>query len=231
MWEKSLELASHVTHPGTIALFTAILTAYLCSITIRKKRSPVTWLLAAIILISGIAPLISSTYLQARGLYRLRAFVLGTDGQPDEAASVTISTGGERKKVQGGWEFDIPPQIKPIDGKVILFASVKSDFLVGKSDLVLAQNYYPTTTIQLTADTSAVIRGTVVDARGRSVVAANVSIVGFPNTATTDAMGNFVLAAHAADGQIVQLRAQKGGLVGSISAPAGSLPVEVMLKN
>jgi len=43
-------------------------------------------------------------------------------------------------------------------------------------------------------------------------------------------MGNFVLPAHAADGQVVRLRAQKGQSTADISAPAGDTPVELMLK-
>jgi hypothetical protein len=43
-------------------------------------------------------------------------------------------------------------------------------------------------------------------------------------------MGNFVLPAHAADGQIVHLRAQKDSLTADESVPAGSEPVELVLK-
>jgi hypothetical protein len=46
----------------------------------------------------------------------------------------------------------------------------------------------------------------------------------------TDKMGNFALPAHAAEGQIVQVRAQKDQLVASMSVPAGRLPVELVVK-
>jgi hypothetical protein len=42
-------------------------------------------------------------------------------------------------------------------------------------------------------------------------------------------MGNFVLPAHAADGQVVQVRAQKDQLVGTLSVPAGKT-VELVIK-
>jgi hypothetical protein len=89
---------------------------------------------------------------------------------------------------------------------------------------------YPETTIHLTADTSATIGGVVLDAHGKSVAGATVSIPGHTEAVETDKMGNFTLPAHAATGQIVQLRAQKGPLVGSISGPAGNIPVELVVR-
>jgi hypothetical protein len=226
-WEKALEIASHTTHPAAIAAFAAVLaTAF--GITLRAKKPRIAWLLAAGIIVLGLAPLAASTFLQSRGVYRVRISVLGIDKQPVDDAVVTSSIGGEPKKVENGWEFDIPPQTRPADGKVVLFASVKNAFLTGSSAIVLADDYYPTTTIQLLADTSAMIRGDVVDEHRKSIAGAQVSIPGYSDVAVTDQMGNFVLAAHAADGQIVQVRAQKDQLVGSMSVPAGK-SVELIL--
>jgi hypothetical protein len=229
MWEKAFELASHITHPGTIAAFAAVLAAYLFSLAIKKRQSSVTWLLVVVILTLGLAPLVSSTYTQSRGLYIVRVFVLGIDKQPVDDASVTSSNGGEPKKIEGGWEFDIPPQSRPADGKLKLFASVKSAFLAGSSTLVLGKDYFPAVEIQLDRDTSAVIRGVVVDQHRRSVAGAHVSIPGYGDMAVTDEMRNFTLPARVADGQIVHLRAQKDQLIANMSVPAGE-PVEMMLK-
>ncbi len=229
MWEKALEFASHITHPGTVALFAAVLAAYLFSIAIKKRQSRITWFLVAVVLILGLAPLLLSTYLQSRGLYIVRVFVLGLDKQPVDDAHVTSSNGGEAKKIQGGWEFDIPPQSRPADGKLKLFASVKNAFLTGNSTLVLDKDYFPAVEIQLEKDTSAMVRGDVIDEHGRSVAGARVSIPGYPDVAVTDEMGNFVLPAHAADGQIVQVRAQKDQLAGTLSVPAGK-PAELVVK-
>ena len=230
MWEKALEIASHTTHPVTVAVFVAVLAAYAFSIAIKKRQSRITWLLVAAILLLGLAPLISSTYLQSRGLYRVRVSVLGADRQPVDDAHVISSNGGEAKKIEGGWEFDIPPQSRPADGKLTFSASVKNAFLTGRSTLVLAKDYFPTTEIQLGRDTSAMVRGVVTDQHRRSVTGARVSIPGFPDIAVTDGMGNFVLPAHAADGQIVQVRAQKDQLVGTMSVPAGT-SVELVVKS
>jgi hypothetical protein len=228
-WEKALEIASHITNPGTIALLAIIIAAYLFTIAIKKRQSRIPWLLAAVVPLLGLAPLLSSAILQWRGLYTVRVSVLGTDKQPVDDASVTSSAGGEPKKIQGGWEFDIPPQSRPADGKVKFFASVKNAFLAGNSTLVLDKDYFPAVEVQLEQDTSAVVRGDVLDDHGRSVVGAHVSIPGYPDVAVTDGMGNFVLPAHAADGQIVQVRAQKDRLVGTLSVPAGR-SVELVVK-
>lgn len=229
MWEKTLEIASHITHPGTVAVSAAVLAAYLFTIAIKKRQSRVTWFLATVVLILGLAPLLSSTYLQSRGLYIVRVFVLGTDKQPVDDAQVTSSNGGEAKKIQGGWEFDVPPQSRPADGKLKLYASKKSSFLAGNSALILDKDYFPAVEIQLEQDASAVVRGDVIDERGRTVSGARVSIAGYPDIAVTNEEGNFALPAHAADGQIVQVRAQKDRLVGTLSVPAGKT-VELVVK-
>lgn len=229
MWEKALEIASHITHPSTVAVFAAVIAAYLFSLAIKKRQSRITWLLASVVLILGLAPLLLATYSQSRGLYIVRVFVLGPDKQPVDDARVTSSNGGEAKKIQGGWEFDIPPQSRPADGKLKLFATEKNAFLAGSSTLVLDKDYFPAVEIQLEQDTSAVVRGDVIDDHGRSIAGARVSIPGYPDVAVTNEEGNFVLPAHAADGQIVQVRAQKDRLVGTMSVPAGKT-VELVVK-
>jgi hypothetical protein len=230
MWENFFEIASRITHPVTVALFALILAAYLFSTTIKKKHKRVEWFLVAIILILGLAPLAASTFLQSQGVYHVRVIVLGPDQTPLDDAHVTSPVAGEPKRVEIGWEFDIPPQTKPADGKVVLFGSKKDSFLTGSSTLVLGQDYYPTSTIQLAADTSAMLRGRVVDERGRSVAGAQVSISGYPDLATTNQMGNFVLPAHAADGQMVSVHAEKNQLIGSLSVQAGKLTVDIIIK-
>ncbi len=230
MWEKALEVASHVTHPFAVAAVALVLAVLLFSISIMKRQSPVVWFIVAVILILGLAPLLSSTYLQSRGLYIVRVFVLGIDKQPVNDAHVTSSNGGEAKKIEGGWEFDIPPQSRPADGKLKLFGSVKNAFLAGNSTVVLDKDYFPTVEIQLSHDTSAKVRGIVIDEHSRSVPGAQVSIPGYSDIAVSDEMGNFVLAAHAADGQMVHLRAQKNQMTADMSAPDGDQPVELVLK-
>ncbi len=94
MWEKALEVSSHVTHPFSVAAVAVILAGYLFTIAIKKKQSRVTWFLVAVILILGLAPSLAAAYLQSRGLYIARVFVLGIDKQPVNDAHVTSSNGG-----------------------------------------------------------------------------------------------------------------------------------------
>lgn len=232
MWENALEVASHITHPVAVAAVALVFAAYLFTIAIKKKESHVTWFLVAVILLLGLAPILSSAYLQSRGLYVVRVFVLGINKQPidDPSVGVTSSNGGEPKEIKGGWEFDIPPQSRPADGKLKLFASAKNAFLTGNSTLVLDKDYFPTTEITLSQDTSAMVRGTVIDEHRRSVAGAQVSISGYSDIAITDKMGNFVLPAHAADGQMVHLRAQEDQRTADVFATAGNEPVELVLK-
>lgn len=125
-------------------------------------------------------------------------------------------------------ELDIPQQAQPVDGKLTLSAYAKDEFLQGSSTLVLGRDYYPTATIQLVADTSAKVRGIVVDEGLRVVAGATVSIDGNSEVAVTDQKGNFALPAHAGKGQIVELSAKKGQMTGHLSAPAGKT-VEVIM--
>jgi hypothetical protein len=130
--------------------------------------------------------------------------------------------------VAGGWELDVPQQARPADGKVMLSAVAKDEFMKGESTIVLAQDYYPTATIQMVAETSAMIRGVVVDEDLGMVAGARVSVGDYPESVTTNAKGNFALPAHAGNGQMVEIRVRKGNLTGHLSAPAGKA-VEVVL--
>jgi hypothetical protein len=228
--EHALEVASHITHPWTIAAFALVFAGWALIAAVRAKKPRVAWILAAAITILGLSPLVASTILQSRGIYHVRVVVLGLDHAPITDAHVSSSIGGEPKKVESGWEFDIPQQTRPADGKLVLFASVKEAFLNGSSALVLDQDYFPTAIIQLASNTTALLHGVVLDERRRSVAGATVSIEGYADSVTTDKMGNFTLPAHASEGQIVKVRAQKDRLIGSVSVPAGRDPVELLLK-
>src|ERR1019366_4215375 len=173
-------------------------------------------------------PFAASAYLQSRDVYHVQVVVVRPDQSPADIAQVKSSNNGALKMVAGGWELDIPAQNRPVDGKVTLSASVKDEFLKGKSTLVLAQDYYPTATIQLVADTSAMVRGVVVNEDLGAIAGATVSIAGYPEVAVTDQKGDFVLPAHAGKGQMVEVHAQKDQLTGPLSAPAGKT-VEVII--
>ena len=167
------------------------------------------------------------------GVYHVRVTVLDPRGLPLEDASVWSSIGGEPKKVAGGWQFDIPADSKPKNGKLTLFASQPGAFLAGKSDLQLGKDENPAITIQLTQDTSATVRGIVIEAAsGQAISGALVSVIGYGTEALrTGEDGSFVLPAHAAEGQQVQLRVEKQGYNPvTLWHPAGKIAVEILLE-
>jgi hypothetical protein len=229
MQEEALKLASHITHPVTVAAFALVFAAFALAAALRAKKPRLAVLLAIAIVVLGLAPLIASTFLQTRGVYRIRVVVLGPDAQPVRDAEVTAS-GGEIKKADESWELEVPPQTRPADGKLSLFASVKNAFLAGRSTLVLADDYYPTATIQLAPLPGVILRGIVKDEFGRSVAGAHVSISGYQEIATTNEMGNFELPAHAAEGQLVSVHGQKDDLTVDLSVPAGATAELVLRK-
>jgi hypothetical protein len=227
--ESALMVASRINNPVAVVAFVSVIALSAFWLVPRAKRTKIAKILLVGVIFLGSLPLAAHVYLESRGIYHIRAIILGQDGSPVEDAEVTCSIGGEPKRVRGGWEFDIPSQTRPVDGKVVLFASKKSAFLTGSTPIVLGRDYYPTVTVQLISDNSAMIRGVVVDGHNRAVAGATVSISGFADVAMTDEAGNFALPAHAADGQIVRIRVQKGTLITSQSVPAGRTPVELML--
>jgi len=166
-------------------------------------------------------------------IYRLRVTVIGSEGTPLEDAKVWSSIGGEPKQVAGGWQFDIPVASRPKDGKLTVFASQKSAFLTGKKDLQLEKDYNPAITIHLMQDTSATVRGIVVDAASEeAILGALVNVIGYGDEAVrTGEYGSFELPAHAAEGQQVHLRVEKNGYNPVTQwHPAGKVAVEIYLE-
>jgi hypothetical protein len=220
VWEKALELASGITHPVSVAAFALVLATF-ALVTLKGKIPRIAWLLVSAIVVLGLSPLAASTFLTSRGVYHIRIVVLEPGGQPVDRAEVSSSSGGEIKKADKNWEYDLPPQSRPSDDKVSLFASVRDAYLYGSTSVPLTQDFYPTAVIRLQPTPPVSIRGVVTDEHGRSVMGASVSIPGYPDIATTDQMGNFSLPARSPTGQLVQVRAQKGSLATEVSVITG----------
>lgn len=229
MQEKALEIASHITHPVTVAAFALVFAAFSFALSIKAKKPRIAWLLAIAIMILGLAPLLASVFLQSQGIYRVHIVVVGPDEQPLNDAEITTSIGGEIKKTSGGWELDIPPQVRPADRKVTIYASVKDGFVAGSSTLFLADDFYPPARVPLKALPEAMIRGIVTDPSGRSVAGARVSIPGYGDTVISDEAGNFALYAHAPYGKMVTVHAEKGNLLADLPEPAGHTQINVKL--
>lgn len=168
---------------------------------------------------------------ESADVIRLRVLVLGPGGSPVEDAKVWTSLGGEPKQVAGGREFDIPFSKIPADGKVTVHATQETAFLSGSSEIRLGKDLAPSVTVRLAAQPAS-IRGIVLDESGNAVEGVRVSVVGHDEEAVrTGAGGQFVLPAHAADGQQVQLHAEKSGYRGITQFhPAGSFPATLTLE-
>ena len=228
MEELALKIANHVGHAGTIAMLALVVAFISFGFAFRAKQFIIGVIAAAGIIVLGVVPLASSAFLKSRGVYHVQVVVLRPDQSTVEIAQVKSFSGGELKMAAGGWELDLPPQDRPADGRVSLSAAVKDEFLKGGTTIVLGRDYYPTATIQTVAETSAMIRGVVVNEDLGAIAGAKVFMDGYPEVSVSDAKGNFVLPAHAGKGQMVEVHAQKGELSGQLTAPAGKV-VEVTI--
>jgi hypothetical protein len=235
MWEQALEIASHLTHPIPLVAFAIVLAAivFVTSLRSRKRGNHVLLRghrMATTILVAGLLPLGLSTWVQWKGIYHIRCLVLRPDNQPATDAEMRVSAGAEIKKSENGWEIDVLRQTLPTDRRVSLFASIKESFLAGSTTIVLDEDYYPHAAIYLTPLPSAEVRGIVKDERDRGIPHARVFIVGYTDATTTDEFGNFNLSAHAADSQMITIRAEKNGISTQEVVPAGAT-AELTLRN
>jgi len=228
MPEQFLKLANHIPHPEQIAIFAVLFAGVLIAVSVRARHPIAGSIAAALLLVFGLAPLYVCHVLRLRGVYHVQVELQRPDGSPVYYAQLKSSIPGEMRIFEGGWRLDVTPQNRSLDGRITFSAAAKDEFLKGNSTLTLGGDYYPTVAIPLEADTSAKIRGVVVDHNMVAVAGATVSIDGYPEVAVTDKKGSFILAAHAGNGQMVELRAQKDGAWGHLNAPAGKA-VEVIL--
>jgi hypothetical protein len=170
--------------------------------------------------------------IESADVTRLRVLLLGPTGSPVEDARVWTSVGGEPKQVAGGWEFDIPFSQLPADRRVTVHATKETAFLSGSEEVRLGDGLSPTVTVRLAANPQATVRGMVLDESGKALEGVRVSVVGHDGeAAVTGPGGQFVLPAHAADGQQVQLHAEKEGHEAVTQFhPAGDFPATLTLE-
>ncbi len=164
--------------------------------------------------------------------YRVRVMVLDTHQTPTSDVKVWSSIGGEPMKVEGGWLFVIAKDTKPIDGKLTFYASKDAAFLKGQTPLRLADDHNPSVTVQLENPRTANVIGIVEDDTQTAIAGATVSVIGYDAEAqVTKGSGNFSLPAHAADGQQVQVHAEKANYHSANSwCPAGDTPCTILLQ-
>ncbi len=227
LWVTIFDVTSKISTPLTLAAFAIAVLALI--VWLYGRRPPVAivlFVIAAVMVLALVPALIGS-----RAIYHVRVTVVDPKDVPVEDATVWLSVGGEPKKVAGGWQFDVPAATAPPDRMIGVYATIKSAFLAGNQSVELGQNYNPTVIVKLAPDSSARVRGIVVDRTGRGLAGVRVSVAGYDSEAAmTSEGGSFELPAHAADGQQVFLHAQKDGFRGeSLWHPAGSVPVRIEL--
>jgi hypothetical protein len=217
--QQLFSLASKVSTMWSLAAFAiAALVMFANAKKPAKQRSGVLWGVVLAIVTLGLVPIIGALYVQVENrrtestsLYRVRVIVLDLKHIPTNNARVWSSYGGEPKKIDAGWEFDIPAVSKPAGGSLVVYASRSEDFLSGESSLTLDQDFFPLVNLQIRHDTSAEIRGMIKDKAGRTLEGVRISVVGYNEAVVTTADGQFVLPAHAANDQQVELHAEKRG--------------------
>lgn len=231
---KLFQTAAGISNQWSLAAFA--IAAILYFVLKRRGKVPaIAWACIVAIVLVGLAPILASVYIEKARLpdpiYRVRVTVLDPQRVPVDDAKVWSSMGGEVKKVAGGWQFDIPAASKPADGKLTVYTAVPSAFLTGSQELQLADDRNPAVAVQLAKDASATVRGIVVDGSGQAIAGARVSVVGYESEAVvTQAGGNFLLPAHAASGQQVQLHAERAGYAAATQwHPAGDEPATLVL--
>lgn len=225
------EITGKISSSWSLAAF-AIIALVLLGIRLKSRKVPlVAWAIVVAIVILSLAPILAPLYLGSYGVYRVRVVVLGERQVPTNEAKVTCSIGGEIKKVEGGWECDIPAKNKPGDGKFQVYATTENAFLTGRIELELKDDYNPVGSITLTKEDSARIIGMVVDDHEAPIEGVRIGVIGYESElSTTQKGGNFSLPAHAAKGQQVQLTVGKDGYSSTTEwHQAGDFPATVRL--
>ena len=137
---------------------------------------------------------------------------------------------GEPQKVAGGWEFNIPAQTRPKDGRLTIFGAKPAAFLKGQAKLELDEDWNPTVRVELAKDGSASVAGMVQDGQGKALAGVRVSVVGKSESMVTEDDGKFVLSISAAEGEGVLLHAEKPGYAAvTQSHLAGDEPAVLVL--
>ncbi|HEU0173539.1 MAG TPA: carboxypeptidase regulatory-like domain-containing protein [Blastocatellia bacterium] len=230
-------VVSKITNPFSLSAFAlaivlAIVVAILKS---RGKKVPTAvWFLIPLLVAMPIGAVVYQQAITSKeqAIYRVRVTVYDPQGIPVQDAKVTSSFGGEPKKVDAGWEMNIPAATVPKGEKLRITATKETAFLKGQAELALGEERNPTVNLNLIHDATATVRGVVVDeGSNRYIAGARVWVDGYGAEAvTTKKDGSFELPAHKADGQQTLLKVEaKGYKAGSKWWPAGDNEAEISL--
>uniref|UniRef100_Q01P11 SEFIR domain protein n=1 Tax=Solibacter usitatus (strain Ellin6076) TaxID=234267 RepID=Q01P11_SOLUE len=172
----------------------------------RRRKLPAAAMAAvAAVLLGGIW-----LWNRAPGEYEVQVAVVDdASGNPAGGAQVTASVPGVLLKADSGWLLKVAGSAVPESRTLVVHAA--EGFLSGEQEVRLGRSAKVATTVRMRSRTDGLVRGTVVDSKQRAVAGARVTIAGQSDAAVTDANGGFTLPAHAANGQVVQLRVEKQG--------------------
>jgi hypothetical protein len=103
-----LKLAGHIGHPVAVAVFAVVIAASVFAVALRAKRPVIGSILAAGIIVLGVAPFVASGFLQTRGVYHVQVVLLRPDQSPVDIAQVKSSNGGELRWSRVGGNSTFP---------------------------------------------------------------------------------------------------------------------------
>ncbi|MCI0390739.1 MAG: carboxypeptidase-like regulatory domain-containing protein [Acidobacteria bacterium] len=230
-------VVSQITNPFSLTAFALAVVLTIAGAVLKSKGRNVptiVWILIPLLVAMPIGAALYQEIVKSKDLaiYRVRITVYDPQGNPVQDARVTSSFGGEPKKVDAGWEMNIPAATVPKGEKLRITATREIAFLKGQAEITLGDERNPTVDLKLTHDVTATVRGQVMDENQRAIAGARVSVVGYGNEAVvTKEDGNFVLPAHKAFNQQVLLHVEaKGYKAESQWHPAGDYPAVIKLK-
>ena len=204
--------AAGVSGIWSLAAFAiAALMAYL--LRQRGKVPAIAWAIVIIVALLGLVPVAGSMYVQVlrdQSVYQVSVNVVDSVNVPVPDVSVSDSLGDAASVKQQAWQFEIPKQRLPANGRVTIYASKPSAFMSGAADITLGEDLRPSVTIVMKPLPQVRVRGVVQDTSGRLLGGVRVSVDGHDDEAqVTEKDGRFDLPAHAAQGQQLLLSAAK----------------------
>ncbi|MBK6796402.1 MAG: carboxypeptidase regulatory-like domain-containing protein [Acidobacteria bacterium] len=231
-------IVTQVTNPYSLAAFALAILLTITGAIMRSRGRNIplaVWILIPLLVAMPLGAAVFQQFVSGRdqAIYRVRISVYDPQGNPVQDARISSSFGGEPKKVEAGWQVDIPAATIPKGDKLRITAVRESSFLRGQVEIALGEERNPAVNLKLTSDATAVVRGQIVDeASNRAIAGARVTVVGYGSEAVvTKADGNFVLPAHKAVEQQVMLQTEAKGYKGDSQwHPAGDYPAVIRLK-
>ena len=199
--------------------------------TLPKRRNGPIIAIALVVIIAALSAGGWWVLHNNPSVYRVHVSVLDPQGRAVKDAEVSSSVGGQILHSGEGYQIEIPASSRPADGAVVIRAAAPSAFWKGETEVRLSNSASLTAVVAMKSDKSAQVRGMVVDSSQRAMAGVRVSVVGQTESVMTNEAGAFTLPAHAADGQQVQIRAEKSGMAPVTQwHPAGDAPATIVIE-